>query len=577
MLVALVAVLTYAPSLTNGFALDDVPAVQEDERLRDPSSLPELMRGPYLTYMPAARSPYRPITSASYAISWWIGGGHPMAFHAVNVGLHALASVLLLSLLTALAAPATAATLGAAVFAAHPVHVEAVAGIVGRADVLSTLFCFAALVVYLDRRLEMASRVAGVSALYLLALGSKEGAVVLPLLVLLVEALRPEATYRRGDDDATADDGAPTAVDPSTTTVPPRRRASTRIARETLPFLVPMAVMLGIFLAARRAVLGAVFQLDVAAYIAILGTGERLTTAVANLGHLVRLLLVPSDLSPEYGPAVIMPAGLASPSFWVGAAVLGSAVGAVAWGLRWTVKTSTPGAGEAPGLSTTGHADAERVGAWVAAAVVWVAIGYALVSNFVIPMPMWLAERTLYLPSAGVGLLVVAATGACRAFRPGSLPVVQGVIVLAIGAGALHSSFHARTWASDEALFSDLAERHPESFRAQWWLGGRLVDAGDLDAGAEWLGEAVRLNPNSALLTLDYARALLLMNRSAEAEELLRPVPTGLHPSRSVFLAQSLIFQERLEEAASIVREGLAAFPDEPRLLDQARQLGIGG
>jgi len=560
-IIGLLACLTYAPSLTNGFALDDVPAVAQDERLRDPANLPELMRGPYLTYMPAARSPYRPITSASYAVSWWIGGGHPAAFHAVNVGLHALASMLVLALLTALGAPATAATLGAGLFAIHPVHVEAVAGIVGRADVLSTLFCLSALLVYLDRRLETPIRIAGVSALYLLALASKEGAVVLPLLILLVEVVRPAQRDR---------DGAATG----------RTGGLTGYAKLVLPFFAPMAVVLAGFLATRRAVLGAVLQLDVASYIAILGPGERITTAIANLTHLVRLLLLPTDLSPEYGPAVIMPVGVTSPSFWLGAGILVSSVAVAAWGVRSATAATAEPAGD--GDPAVDPVDDRRESGlppalWLAAAVLWVAIGYALVSNVVIPMPMWMAERTLYLPSVGVGLLAAGAIAAGRAWRPDTLPVLHGVIALIIGLGAMHSAFHSRTWANDDALFSDLAERHPESFRAQWWLGGRLVDAGDVESGARWLAEAVRLNPNSALLTLDYARALLLLGQSVEAEALLRPIPVGLHPSRSVFLAQSLIFQERRDEARVVVREGLQAFPDEARLRDQARQLGPGG
>jgi hypothetical protein len=79
------------------------------------------------------------------------------------------------------------------------------------------------------------------------------------------------------------------------------------------------------------------------------------------------------------------------------------------------------------------------------------------------------------------------------------------------------------------------------------------------------------------LLRLDYVRALLLTGRSEEAEAIVRPIPIFLHPSRAVFLAQSLIFQDRTTEAVEAVRAGMEYFPDEPRLIEQARLLGIGG
>jgi hypothetical protein len=92
-LVGLVAFVAYLPSLANGFALDDVPAVQQDERIRSLANVPSLLTAPYLTYMPVARSPYRPLTTVSYALSWAVGGGHPLAFHATNVALHVTAAL----------------------------------------------------------------------------------------------------------------------------------------------------------------------------------------------------------------------------------------------------------------------------------------------------------------------------------------------------------------------------------------------------------------------------------------------------------------------------------------------------
>jgi hypothetical protein len=77
-------------------------------------------------------------------------------------------------------------------------------------------------------------------------------------------------------------------------------------------------------------------------------------------------------------------------------------------------------------------------------------------------------------------------------------------------------------------------------------------------------------------VTLEYTRALLLVQRSGEAEALMRPISPRLHPSVSVYLAQSLIFQDRLPEALRVVAIGLESFPTDERLIEQQRLLDEG-
>jgi hypothetical protein len=556
-LVGLLALVAYLPSLANRFALDDVPAVEQDERIRSLANVPSLLTAPYLTYMPVARSPYRPLTTVSYALSWAAGRGHPVAFHATNVALHVAAALALLSLLGALGAGTLAAAAGAAVFATHPVHVEAVAGIVGRADVLATLFCLLALRLHLARSPSSTARVAGVALAYAAALGAKESAVVLPALIVLVDALgfparqEDEGHARRDREGSEGPRREPDAEPPhgrSAASSPFRAMLSRLVS--TWPTHVALMAVLVAYLMVRASVLGGVVHFDVASYIVVLPESVRVTTAIANLAEVARLLLLPLDLTAEYGPDVITPATAADARFWLGAATAAVALGVAARALR-----------------------AGGPWRWVTLGVAWVAATFALLSNVVLPLPMWLGERTLYLPSVGVALAVASTLTALGDRVPPRGLRTAVIVVCALG--AVHSALRSRVWRDDEALFGDLIERHPESFRAQWWLGGRMVDAGDLDGGLVWLGRAVERSPNSALLVLDYARALLLAGRSEEAEPLLRPIPPAVHPSRSVFLVQSLIFQDRTDEAAEVVREGLRFFPNDALLLEQARQLGV--
>jgi hypothetical protein len=521
--------VVYLPALGNGFTLDDTTAVEQDVRLRSVDNAIGLVLEPYLRNKPAGRSPYRPVTTLSYVLSWHLGGGEPFAFHLFNLLAHVAATLLALAVLVRLGAPQAAAGIAALLFAVHPVHVEAVANVVGRADILMTVFCLLGVRIYLASEIRAWVRIGGVSLAYLFAIGAKENGYVLPVLILLVETLRP--------------------VDGAAARASWKERLSGLL--RTWPVHAGMATMLVSYLLVRRSVLGSVVHLDVAAYMAILPATLRTTTAVANLTEVARLLLFPNDLSWHYGPAVINPAGLGDPRFWGGVATC-VLVAALA------VRSLGQGA----------------AGRWALGGIGWIAVSFVLLSNLVIPMPMWLAERTLYLPTVGVALLTVAGIELLR--RRGLTPSHRSVVALVgllVVLGSARSWQYSQVWRSTETLVTDLVERHPESYHAPWWTGQRLVDAGQVERALVWLQRAVELNPNEVMVHLDYARALLLVERGAEAEAQLRPIPRGLHPSVSVFLAQSLIVQERTDEAREVIESGLRLFPDEERLRAQLSQV----
>lgn len=524
--VVLLAVLVHLPSLRHGFALDDLRDIQENEAVHGLGRLGDLLLSPYRSDIPPGRSPYRPVTSVSFALSWALGGGSPVVFHAVNVGLHAAATAAVLALLALLGAPLLWSAAGAAVFAVHPVHAEAVANVVGRGDVLAALFVLLAVIVHLARGVPGPWKVAAVGSAYALALGSKESAVVLPALLMTVEIFRPGMEGK--------------AAEPV-----PRRLAA------AWPTWTALGLVLAAYLGARYAVLGTLVHRDVAPYIAVLPPDLRLSTAVANLTHVGRLLLIPWDLSSDYGPAVVLPAGWAELRTWAGVAVVvGAALLAVVGRLR---------------------------SAWIPLGVLWCALAATVVSNLVIPIGVWVAERTLYLASVGVSLLVVGVgrvlEGSLEA--PGRRALaVSGIVVVALG--GWRSWERCSTWKNSETVLRTLAEEHPESYRAQWWVAERLTSEGRPAAALPWFRSALELDPTDANLILGYARALLLAGDPVRAERAARRVPEELHPARSAYLAQALVEQGREVEAREVVRRGLDRFPGDPRLRSLAEGLGVG-
>ena len=233
-----------------------------------------------------------------------------------------------------------------------------------------------------------------------------------------------------------------------------------------LPVFAALAGVLVLYLVVRYQVLGTLFQRDAAPYIVILPPSLRLSTAVANIAELARLLLFPADLVADYGPGVILPTGVGTLRFWVGGGVLLATMGLAVWSLR-----------RSP---------------WITLGVVWVVLSLAVVGNVLFPVGLWVAERTLYLPSVGMSLLAVGlgqyAVGLLREAPPRLQWGAIGVATLLVVLGGARTWMGALAWRDTETVFLTLAEDHPESFRAQWWMGMRLVDAGQEERGVEWSG-----------------------------------------------------------------------------------------
>ena len=129
---------------------------------------------------------YWPLTYTTFWLEHKIWGLEPAGYHVVNVLLHLLNSLLVWRLLLRLAVPG--AWVVAAVFAVHPTHVESVAWIIERKDVLSGLFYLAAVLVWL-RFLKQPRPWCYGLALLLFAAGmlSKSIVVTLPAALLILQ------------------------------------------------------------------------------------------------------------------------------------------------------------------------------------------------------------------------------------------------------------------------------------------------------------------------------------------------------------------------------------------------------
>ena len=177
----LLVAVPYLPAmLWGGFVWDDNLYIKVDP-VRDVSGLWQIWFFPSEL---GREDHYWPLVYTMFWLEHKLWGFDPMGYHVVNVLLHLANTLLLWHLLRRLAVPG--AWMVAAVFAVHPLHVESVAWVFERKDVLSGLFYLAAAVVWM-RFVEQPrrGRYAGALALYVAGLLSKSIVVTLPVALLI--------------------------------------------------------------------------------------------------------------------------------------------------------------------------------------------------------------------------------------------------------------------------------------------------------------------------------------------------------------------------------------------------------
>ena len=177
----LLVVVSYLPAmLWGGFVWDDNLCIKTDP-VREVSGLWQVWFSPG-----AIENEYHywPLVYTTFWLEHKLWGFDPTGYHIINVLLHVANTLLLWHLLRRLAVPG--AWIVAAVFAVHPLHVESVAWVIERKDVLSGLFYLGAALAWM-RFVEQPSRgrYAGSLVLYAAGMLSKSIVVTLPVSLLI--------------------------------------------------------------------------------------------------------------------------------------------------------------------------------------------------------------------------------------------------------------------------------------------------------------------------------------------------------------------------------------------------------
>jgi protein O-mannosyl-transferase len=479
--VAAAAAIVHLGVLWNLFVLDDLTIIVANPLVHNVSGVWQAFGAPYFPPNLDA-SVYRPLPIATYALDRIVGW--TAWFHAVNLVWHVGATVLVAVLARRWMGDAAGLVAGM-VFAVHPVHVEAVANVVGRNELMAALFTLLAVYAALDRGSVFWSAAAMAAGVL-----SKENAAVAPGLVAWawLVGVRP---------------------------VPSRPKL--------VAFVASWLVLGAVYTAARWAVLHGFAGPDVRVAPVFLGQDGftiRLT-AIAAVADVARLLIFPLALSADYSPDE----WTAVRALWDGRLVLGVLVLAV-WALLLALAWRRGRKVEAYGLG-------------------WMAIAYSPVANLLFPVQILIAERALYLPSAG---LAIALGAALRGLAGRRLAAVGGLVFLL---GGLRTALRVPAWRDDHAAALALLRDAPRSYFSWQNIGWQYLRAGRFERAMAAFRFSARIFPHDARSYIAAAHAAYALDRSVVADSLLAQADAACERCVTYYMNQASFARLRGDVASA--------------------------
>jgi hypothetical protein len=197
----------YCNALFNGFVHDDVPQVVNNPWIRDIGYIPKIFTANVWDFMGGVSNYYRPLMFMIYMLDYYLFGLEPWGFHLVNILLHSGVSVLVFLIIAKLltqARPVGNATYllpafaAAVLFAANPVHTEAVTWIAGLPELSFTLFFLLSFYFYLRAREGGRGNYPLSVLFFFLSTLCKETALALPIILVAYDVAfrQKEASIR---------------------------------------------------------------------------------------------------------------------------------------------------------------------------------------------------------------------------------------------------------------------------------------------------------------------------------------------------------------------------------------------
>ena len=444
---------------------DDVQYVTGNERVSSGLSLANAL----WAFRSVYAANWHPITWLSHMLDVQLFGMNPYGHHLTNLLLHTANGCLLFLFLSKMTGAAWRSVLVAALFAVHPLHVESVAWVAERKDVLSTFFALATLLAYgyyLQKRGTW--RYLALCGFFLLGLMSKPMLVTLPFVLLLLDywpLQRCAFAPKEADRQANPAGG---------------NLALSALLIEKLPLFALSAIscVVTIFAQIKGA---AVHSLEV--------TPLSLRLANALLAYLRYLgkTIWPADLAVLYP----LPGAIS---------LLQSAASALALLL----------------ISYAVYRQARRY-PYLPVGWLWFIGTLVPVIGIVQVGLQSMADRYSYFPLIGIFIALVWGGADLAAQRPAwRLPLILGSVAMLTACSALSRSY-LRCWKNSNTLFSHAIAVTPDSYYAHYLLGKAFYEEHDFPDALSEYALVRRLNPRFAESYLNMGIIYAKQGNQAEA------------------------------------------------------------
>jgi tetratricopeptide (TPR) repeat protein len=523
LLLAAAPVAALLPVLDNGFiCLDDGAYVTGNSRLLDGFTR-ENLRWAFTTFHAAN---WHPVTWLSHLLDVRLFGLEPRGHHLASLLLHVVNAQLCFLVVRRLTGSLWRSCCAAAIFAVHPMHVESVAWVAERKDVLCGFFWLASLGAY-ERYVRRPGllRYGLVLAAFSLGLMAKPMLVTLPFVLLLLDFWPLGRTLPRGGADRVPH--------------PASRRFRVRpLLLEKLPLFALAALSCAVTYRAQAAG----WMVKSAEHYP---AGVRLANALSAYARYLGKIVYPVNLGIPYPHP-----GSAPPAWeWLGALALL--------------------------LGLTGVAvSAGRRRPWLPVGWLWFLGTLVPVIGLVQVADQAMADRYVYLPL--LGLLIAAAWSIPAPARDQPLRATAlaagGALLLALLGGLSHRQ--AGYWHDDVTLFGRTLQVTAENALARYNLGTGLARRGDVAAAIPQFREALRLRPEFSEAHYNLGRALEEAGGYDEAvahyREALRIAPGYRYALDN--LGGALLRLGRVDEAAAAFAQSVRLAPGDP---DARRNLGL--
>uniref|UniRef100_A0A8L7T4E6 dolichyl-phosphate-mannose--protein mannosyltransferase n=2 Tax=Brugia malayi TaxID=6279 RepID=A0A8L7T4E6_BRUMA len=554
-IITVAAILSFSGNINGNFVFDDREAIINNKAIRQIGKILESDFWGYPIRSTRSHKSYRPVTTITFAINYAISGLHTTTYHIVNITLHAIICVLLYKILINLSKifyekyPNRIAFHVSLLFAIHPIHSEAVASIVGRSELLMTLFTLTALHLYIKcwckSEFSMKSKFTIVS-LSAIALFSKEqGIVVMPLCATFdicasnISPIRFFIAFRKRMNS----DGSNNEIDKSTAHI--IQQYCDCIRRVMICSMICIALLL--------------FRFSINGFQSpqfspndnLIASCPSVFLRLINYCYIymlyIWLQLYPFHLCFDYSMGcVTLIESINDHRFLISTIFI---IGVIIFIIQLI----------------RGYFEKQlRI-----FSIVFYIITFLPASNIFVTVGFVLAERVLYLPSVAFCLITVCAYEKTEEvmIRNKSANILKSVTTIIFIMFFIKSYKRSLEWRNELDLYKSGLKVCPNNAKIHYNIAKIMADNGDISRATVNYANAIRLNPTYENAMNNLANIYLKYDRNLEAEQLLRKAikirPNFAAAWMNLGLAQ--LAQKRYKDAENSFEQALSLrfpYPD---------------